>query len=90
LGVVLKVNDKSFILFHITKIVQYLPVSNAADGEVDFFATIFHMLFCHYAFSVIRRKEFYTTSNRPDHDQQHCYHHAPTVKPEAVNAVVSS
>jgi hypothetical protein len=26
----------------------------------------------------------------PDHDQQHCYHHAPTVKREAVNAVVSS
>jgi hypothetical protein len=24
----------------------------------------------------------------PDHDQQHCYHHTPTVKPEAVNAVV--
>jgi hypothetical protein len=23
---------------------------------------------------------------RPDHDQQHCYHHAPTVKPEAVTA----
>jgi hypothetical protein len=21
--------------------------------------------------------------NRPDHDQQHCYHHAPKVKPEA-------
>ena len=29
-------------------------------------------------------------SGRTDHDQQHCYHHAPTVKPEAVNAVVSS
>jgi len=28
--------------------------------------------------------------NRPDHDQQRCYHHVPTVKPEAVNAVVSS
>jgi len=28
--------------------------------------------------------------NRPDHDQQPCYHHAPTVKPEAANAVVSS
>jgi len=28
--------------------------------------------------------------NRPDDDQQHCYHHAPTVKPEAVNAIVSS
>jgi len=27
---------------------------------------------------------------RPDHEQQHCYHHAPTVKPEAANAVVSS
>jgi hypothetical protein len=26
----------------------------------------------------------------PDHDQQHCYHHAPTVKPEAATAVVSS
>jgi hypothetical protein len=25
---------------------------------------------------------------RPDHDQQHCYHHAPTVEPEAVTAVV--
>jgi hypothetical protein len=22
-----------------------------------------------------------------NHDQQHCYHHAPTVKPEAVAAV---
>jgi len=26
--------------------------------------------------------------NRPDHDQQHCYHNAPTVKPEAATAVV--
>jgi hypothetical protein len=25
---------------------------------------------------------------RPDHDQQHNYHHAPTVKPEAATAVV--
>jgi len=25
---------------------------------------------------------------RPDHDQQHCYHYAPTVKPEAATAVV--
>jgi len=25
---------------------------------------------------------------RPDHDQQHCYHHAPTVKPETTTAVV--
>ena len=24
----------------------------------------------------------------PDHDQQHCYHHAPTVKPEAATAAV--
>jgi len=27
-------------------------------------------------------------ASRPDHDQQRCYHHAPTVKPEAVTAVV--
>jgi hypothetical protein len=26
--------------------------------------------------------------NRPDHDQQHCYHHASTIKPEAATAVV--
>jgi hypothetical protein len=26
--------------------------------------------------------------NRPDHDQQHCYHQAPTVKPETATAVV--
>jgi hypothetical protein len=26
--------------------------------------------------------------NQPDHDQQHCYHHAPKVKPEAATAVV--
>jgi hypothetical protein len=26
--------------------------------------------------------------NRPYHEQQHCYHHAPTVKPEAATAVV--
>ena len=26
--------------------------------------------------------------NRPDHDQQHCYHHAPNVKPKAATAVV--
>jgi hypothetical protein len=25
---------------------------------------------------------------QPDHDQQHCYHHTPTVKPEAATAVV--
>jgi len=27
-------------------------------------------------------------AGRPDHDQQHCYHHTPTVKPEAASAVV--
>jgi hypothetical protein len=27
-------------------------------------------------------------AGRPDHDQQHCYHHAPTVKPEATTVVV--
>jgi hypothetical protein len=27
-------------------------------------------------------------AGRPDHHQQHCYNHAPTVKPEAATAVV--
>jgi hypothetical protein len=27
-------------------------------------------------------------ADRPDHDQQHCYHHAPTVKPAAAATAV--
>jgi hypothetical protein len=27
-------------------------------------------------------------AGRPEHDQQHCYHHAPTVKPEAATEFV--
>jgi hypothetical protein len=27
-------------------------------------------------------------ADRPDHHRQHCYHHTPTVKPEAATAVV--
>jgi hypothetical protein len=27
-------------------------------------------------------------ADRPDHEQQHCYHHAPTIKPEAATAIV--
>jgi hypothetical protein len=27
-------------------------------------------------------------AGQPDHDQQHCYHHAPKVEPEAATAVV--
>jgi hypothetical protein len=27
-------------------------------------------------------------AGRPDHYQQHCYHHAPNVKPEAAAAVI--
>jgi hypothetical protein len=27
-------------------------------------------------------------AGRPDNDQQHCYPHAPTVKPEAATAIV--
>jgi hypothetical protein len=26
-------------------------------------------------------------AGRPDHDEQHCYHHLPTVKPEAATAI---
>ena len=27
-------------------------------------------------------------ASRPDHDQQHCYHHDTEVKPEAATAVI--
>jgi hypothetical protein len=32
--------------------------------------------------------DFPQPAGRPEHDQQHCYHHAPTVQPETVTAVV--
>jgi hypothetical protein len=47
--VLLKGNNNSSISFNITKTVEYLPVSNAADTDVAFFTTIFYMLFCHNA-----------------------------------------
>jgi hypothetical protein len=34
------------------------------------------------------RDYFAVGRGRPDHDQQQCYHHAPTVKAEAATAVV--
>jgi hypothetical protein len=40
--------------------------------------------FCFYRWSVVIK----SMCGRPDHDQQHWYHHAPTVKPEAATAVV--
>jgi hypothetical protein len=38
--------------------------------------------------SVVGRGRAGRPAGRPDHDQQHCYPHAPTVKPEAATAVV--
>jgi len=38
--------------------------------------------------SAVGRGRAGRTAGRPDHDQQHCYHHAPTVKPKATTAVV--
>ena len=35
-----------------------------------------------------RGRACYAGHNWPDHEQQHCYHHAPEVKPEAATAVV--
>jgi hypothetical protein len=56
---------------------------------------------CHvFKFKVCRSVHYHTFQiNQPtrcnnfsslllDHDQHHCYHHAPTVKPEAATAVV--
>jgi hypothetical protein len=36
----------------------------------------------------ILRSSTTAVAGRPDHDQQHYYHHAPAVKPEAATAVV--
>jgi len=38
--------------------------------------------------SAVGRGQVGWLASRPDHDQQHCYHHAPKVKPEAATAVV--
>jgi hypothetical protein len=41
-----------------------------------------------FSCEAVNGKRFYCGLKLPDHDQQHCYHHAPTVKPEAATAVV--
>jgi hypothetical protein len=43
---------------------------------------------CSYIFTVAVIRMNSMAVNRPDHDQQHCYHHAPKVKPEVATAVV--
>jgi len=39
-------------------------------------------------YSYVQLNMFRASAGRPDHYQQHCYHRAPTVKPEAATAVV--
>jgi hypothetical protein len=41
-----------------------------------------------YRWSVVIAVLLVAVVNRLDHDQQHCYHHAPTVQPETATAVV--
>jgi hypothetical protein len=45
-------------------------------------------LWCYYWSVVVAVLLVVVRPARPNHDQQHCYHHALTVKPEAVTAVV--
>jgi hypothetical protein len=47
-----------------------------------------HVHECNLPQSKICPFEVNTTINRPDHDQEQCYHQAPTVKPVAATAVV--
>jgi len=37
---------------------------------------------------IIRSSTTAVAADQPDHDQQHCYHHAPKVKSEAATAIV--
>ena len=36
----------------------------------------------------LRTAQHVSGADRSDHNQQHCYNHAPTVKPETATAVV--
>jgi len=44
--------------------------------------------FYHWNVVVVVQLVVVGPAGRPDHDQQHCYHHAPKVKPEAATAAV--
>jgi len=41
-----------------------------------------------YDFTLKRGGSSVVGRGQADHDQQHCYHHAPTVKPVAATAVI--
>jgi hypothetical protein len=61
------------------------------EGELEVFSLCAHML-CSCSTAYFPKcheiKVVVGLVVRPDHNQEHCYHHAPTVKPEAATAVV--
>ena len=67
--------NKSIRLFKVCKSVHYytIQINHRLDATIS---------------PVYYLDVYLQPVNRPDHDQQHCYHHAPKVKPEATPAIV--
>jgi len=65
---------------------HHIAICDLADSTV-----LFYIISKKARFSrkkINKHKNTPISHNRPNHDQQHCYHHAPTVQPEAATAVV--
>jgi hypothetical protein len=60
--------------------------SNKSPTRYNNFSNI--LLEVYLELNMFRASSRPSSGAQPDHDQQHCYHHAPKVKPEAATAVV--
>jgi hypothetical protein len=66
------------------------PIIRSAYNYLQHLVLVTPLLLSAAIVEGLELKEFplFHDSGRPDHDQQHCYHHAPKVKPEVATAVV--
>jgi hypothetical protein len=86
----------TFLCMFISILYMFRPVTWPSSGEL--IVSIRHLVYVtlyRWLFGVqvwMRQQSSLiktcTPNGRLDHDQQHCYHHAPKVKPEAAIAVV--
>jgi hypothetical protein len=79
--------------WHRTNNLRTIQINHQLDATIS---PVFYLTFTYtttavaasgFTFGAWWQQCCWSWSGRHDHDQQHCYHHAPTVKPEAATTV---